>query len=146
MSTLDECRKASEHLYDALYHMLNGNSCLMDSIWSHSPDVTTMHPVGGREVGWEKVRERWEQLASQTSDGEIKLVDQLIRVEGNIAFEIGTERGKVKLGGRQISLEHRVTNVYRLESGVWKAVHHHTDISPALFDVIGQVEQKAGNK
>ncbi len=42
---LDEIRKASEHLYDALYHMLNGDSCLMDSIRSHSAPVTIMRRV-----------------------------------------------------------------------------------------------------
>jgi ketosteroid isomerase-like protein len=140
MSTLDECRKASEHLYDALHHMLNGDSCLMDGIWSHSPDVTTMHPVGGREVGWEKVRERWGQLAGLTKDGEIRLCDQIIRVEGDIAFEVGMEQGKVKLGGQQVTMEHRVTNIYRLEAGEWKAVHHHTDISPAMLDALHRLE------
>ncbi len=142
MSSLDECRKASEHLYDALYHMLNGNSCLMESIWSHSPDVTTMHPVGGREVGWDEVREKWDQLARLTSDGDIKLCDQLIRVEGDIAYEVGTEQGQVKLGRKKVSMQHRVTNIYRLEAGAWKAVHHHTDISPALADVVRSLEIK----
>jgi ketosteroid isomerase-like protein len=142
LDELDEIRKASEHLYDALHHLLNGDSCLMDSIWSQSPDVTTMHPVGGREVGWDKVRERWEQLSRLTSDGEIKLRDQLIRVEGNIAFEVGTEQGKVKLGGRQLSLEHRVTNIYRQEAGKWKAVHHHADISPEMLDALRRLESK----
>lgn len=142
MSSLDECRKASEHLYDALYHMLNGDSCLMESIWSHSPDVTTMHPVGGREVGWDKVREKWDQLARLTSDGNIKLCDQLIRVVGDIAFEVGTEQGQVKLDRKQVSIQHRVTNIYRREAGAWKAVHHHADISPAMVDVVLRLELK----
>jgi ketosteroid isomerase-like protein len=137
---LDEIRKASEHLYAALYHMLNGDSCLMDGIWSHRAEVTTMHPIGGREVGWGKVREKWEELARLASDGKIKLKDQLIRVEGDIAYEVGTEQGEVKLDGRQVSLEHRVTNIYRRESGAWKVVHHHTDISPAMMDVLRLME------
>jgi ketosteroid isomerase-like protein len=140
MSALDECRKASEHLYDALYHMLNGDSCLMEGIWSHSMDVTTMHPFGGREVGWDQVREKWAQLARQTADGQIRLKDQLIRIEGDIAYEVGAEEGQVKLGGRQVSLQHRVTNIYRLEAGAWKAVHHHADISPALVDAVRSLD------
>ena len=142
MSPLDECRKASEHLYDALYHMLNGDSCLMEGIWSHSPDVTTMHPVGGREVGWDKVREKWDQLAKLTSDGQIRLRDQLIRVEGDIAYEVGTEEGQVMLGGQQVSMQHRVTNIYRREAGAWKVVHHHADISPAMVDIVRSLESK----
>ncbi len=142
MSPLDECRKASEHLYDALHHMLNGDSCLMEGIWSHSPDVTTMHPVGGREVGWDQVREKWDQLARLTSDGQIRLRDQLIRIEGDIAYEVGTEEGQVMLGGQQVSMQHRVTNIYRREAGAWKAVHHHADISPTMVDALRSLEPK----
>lgn len=139
---LDEIRKASEHLYDALSHMLNGDSCLMDSIWSHKTEVTTMHPVGGREIGWDKVREKWDQLAGLSSDGNIKLRDQLIRVEGDIAYEVGTEQGQAKISGQQVSMEHRVTNIYRREAGKWKVVHHHADISPAMMDILGRLEAK----
>lgn len=142
MSTLDECRKASEHLYDALSHLLNGDSCLMDGIWSHSMDVTTMHPVGGREVGWKQVQERWDQLARLTSDGQIRLKDQLIRIEGDLAFEVGIEEGQVRLGGRQVAIQQRATNIYRLEAGVWKAVHHHADFSPAMADALRSLEPK----
>ncbi|MBI4763365.1 MAG: nuclear transport factor 2 family protein [Deltaproteobacteria bacterium] len=122
--------------------MLNGDSCLMDGIWSHNSDVTTMHPTGGREVGWDKVRERWDQLARLTSDGQIRLKDQLIRVEGDIAYEVGTEEGQVKLGGKLVSMQHRVTNIYRREAGVWKAVHHHADISPVMAEVVRSLEPK----
>jgi ketosteroid isomerase-like protein len=141
LEELDEIRKASEHLYDALHHMLNGDSCLMDSIWAHGTEVTTMHPVGGREIGWDKVREKWEQLARLTSDGKINLMDQLIRVEGDIAYEVGTEKGEVKIGGQQVFMEHRVTNIYRLESGRWKVVHHHADISPKMLDVLQRLNK-----
>ena len=142
VSEFDEVRKASEQLYAALNHMLNGDSCLMADIWSHSDAVTTMHPVGGREVGWDKVRETWNQLARLTSDGEVKLREQLIQMDGDMAYEVGTEYGQVKLGGHEVSLEQRVTNIYRREAGTWKVVHHHTDISPAMLDVLRRLEAK----
>jgi ketosteroid isomerase-like protein len=142
VSELDEVRKASEQLYAALNHMLNGDSCVMADIWSHSNAVTTMHPVGGREVGWDKVRETWDQIARLTSDGEVKLREQLIQMDGDTAYEIGTEHGHVKLGGRGVSLEQRVTNIYRREAGKWKVVHHHTDISPAMQEVLRRLEAK----
>ena len=40
------------------------------------------------------------------------------------------------LAGRQVPIEHRVTNIYRREDGDWKVVHHHTDLSPAMQDVL----------
>ncbi len=138
---LDEIRKASEQLYEALQHMLNGDSCLMDSIWLQNTWVTTMHPVGDREVGWNDVQKKWKQLASLTSDGKIELKNQLIRVEGDIAYEVGTEQGQVKLGGHQVSMEHRVTNIYHREAGKWKVVHHHADISPIMLDILQKLNK-----
>ena len=65
---------------------------------------------------------------------------EFIQVVGDMAYELGTEQGQVKLGGHQVSIEHRVTNIYRRESGAWKIVHHHTDVSPAMLDVISRLQ------
>ncbi len=72
-----------------------------------------MHPIGGREVGWEEVEGPWAQVASLTSDGQVELGDQLIRVGDDIAYELGTERGQATMAGEQVSIENRVTNIYR---------------------------------
>lgn len=136
MSTEDEVRKASEKFYAGLNQMANGDADSLVDIWAHDTDVTTMHPAGGREVGWEKVRESWEQVAKLASDGQITLKDQLIQAVGDMAYELGTEQGQFKLAGKQITIEHRVTNIYRRVAGEWKIVHHHTDISPPMLAVL----------
>ena len=51
MTIEDEVRAASDKFYSALNRMLNGDASLLGDIWSHSATVTTMHPIGGREVG-----------------------------------------------------------------------------------------------
>lgn len=56
MSAQEEVRRASKQFYDALNRMANGDAGLMPSAWSHSPEVTAMHPIDGREVGWEAVK------------------------------------------------------------------------------------------
>jgi ketosteroid isomerase-like protein len=139
MSTEDEVRKASEQFYVALNRMVNGDASLLADIWSHSAAVTIMHPIGGRQVGWDKVRESWEQVAQLASEGQIKLDDQIIQVAGDMAYELGVEHGQAKLAGQQVTIEHRVTNIYRHEAG-WKIVHHHTDISPAMLDVLSRLQ------
>jgi ketosteroid isomerase-like protein len=53
---------------------------------------------------------------------------------------VGTEQGQAKLAGEQIPIENRVTNIYRREAGGWKIVHHHTDISPAMLDVLSRLQ------
>lgn len=136
MTAQDEVRKASEKFYAGLNRMANGDASALTDIWSHSGDVTTMHPIGGREVGWDKVRASWEQVAKIASDGQIELRDQIIQVAGDMAYELGIENGQFRLAGEQVTIEHRVTNVYRRESGKWKIVHHHTDVSPTMLDAL----------
>ena len=63
MATEAEVRSASEKFYAGLNRMLNGDASPLGDIWAHSATVTTMHPIGGREVGWDKVRNSWEQVA-----------------------------------------------------------------------------------
>ena len=140
MSTETEVRKVSEQFYKALNRMVNGDAGPLADIWSHSTAVTTMHPRGGREIGWNAVRESFEQVAGLSSDGKVGLKDQLIQVAGDMAYEIGVEHGQFRLAGQQVTIEHRVTNIYLRESGVWKIVHHHTDLSPEMLDVIGRMK------
>jgi ketosteroid isomerase-like protein len=140
MATEDEVRKASNQFYAALNNMASGDAGSMADVWSHSPDVTTMHPIGGREVGWNEVAGPWRQIAGLASGGQVKLTDQLIRATGDIAYEVGLEKGQITLAGRQVPIEHRVTNVYRREGGTWKIVHHHTDASPAMMDLLKSLQ------
>ena len=79
-----------------------------------------MHPVGGREVGWDQVRGSWEQVAKIVSGGQIKLEDQFVQIIGDVAYELGVERGQYTLagqpGGRRLSRhEHLSTRIWSLE-------------------------------
>ena len=142
MSTEDEVRKASEQFYAALNRMVNGDASALADVWSQGAGDTTMHPIGGREVGWQKVRASFAQVAEIASEGRVRLDDQLIRVMGDVAYELGSERGRVKFAGQQISVDHRVTNIYRREAGSWKLIHHHTDVAPAMLDVLNRLQSK----
>jgi hypothetical protein len=61
-----------------------------------------MHPVPGRQVGWEEVRAAWEQIASLNSGGQVTVHDLLVRVGSDLAYTIGTERVEVTLAGQQV--------------------------------------------
>jgi ketosteroid isomerase-like protein len=143
MSTEDQVRQASEQFYAALNRLANGDASSMADIWSHSATVTTMHPIGGREVGWDEVKEPWGQVAQLMSDGQVNLNGQLIQVSGDMAYEVGTEQGQATIAGEQVAFNHRVTNIYRRESGIWKIVHHHTDLSQAMLDILSRLQAEA---
>lgn len=140
MTIESDVRAASASFYAALNRMANGDATAMEGSWLHDTSVTAMHPVGGRDIGWDKVGGSFRQIAEICSDGQITLEDQLIRAEGDFAYEIGSERGQFKLAGHRIDLDHRVTNIYRRQGGVWRLVHHHADLSPAMLDALDRVK------
>ena len=143
MATVDEVRSASQRFYSALNRMVNGDAALLGDIWSHGAGVTTMHPIGGRETGWDQVGGAWAQVAQLASDGQVTLNDQAIQASGDMAYEVGVERGQLKLAGDLVNIEQRVTNIYRKEAGGWKIVHHHTDISSGMGDLLSRLKAKA---
>ena len=138
-----EVREASAQFYGALNQMANGDAGAMADVWHRGADATTMHPVGGREVGWDRVKASFEQVARLASDGRITLTDQVIQVSGDLAYELGIERGTLKLAGQQAGIEQRVTNIYRREGGAWKVVHLHTDLSPAFLAILNTLSVRA---
>ena len=140
MSAEDEARGASAKFYAALNSMTKGDASPLSDIWSHSETVTTMHPIGGEQTGWAAVRESFEQVSGLATDGQVELADQVILAGGELAYETGTERGTLKVAGEQVTVDQRVTNVYRREPDGWKIVHHHTDLSPARLDILERLQ------
>ena len=145
MSAEDEVRKASNQFYASLNKMTNGDAKSLSDIWSHNSEVTTMHPIGGRQVGWTEVWETWDQTAHVASEGQVKLQDQFIRVVGDMAYEIGVENAGFRIAGQKVTDQVRVTNIYQKEGGTWKIVHHHGDISPAMVEVINKLQMHKSN-
>jgi ketosteroid isomerase-like protein len=136
MSAASDVRSASDALYAALNRMGNGVQGTMEDVWSHGTQVTAMHPIGGRTEGWEAVRQSFDQVAGLAANAKIGIRDQQIHVHGDMAYELGVEFGTLTMAGHDVVLEHRVTNIYAREAGGWKLVHHHTDLSPAMLDVL----------
>lgn len=141
MSDEDDVRKASQQFYAALTDMANGDSDAMAGVWAQDETVTALHPIGGRDIGWDAVGGSFGKVAQLASAGKVELTDQVIRVVGDAAWEIGNERGQLTLGGHKAVLDHRVTNIYRRQGGTWKMIHHHADVSPALLEVLGRLQK-----
>jgi len=145
MSAEDEVRNASNQFYAALNKMTNGDAQSLYGIWSHNSEVTTMHPIGGRQVGWKDVWETWDQTAHVASEGQVKLQDQFIRVVGDVAYEIGVENAGFRIAGQKVTDQLRVTNIYQKEGGTWKIVHHHSDISSAMVEILNKLQKHEAN-
>jgi ketosteroid isomerase-like protein len=133
----DEVRQASDRFYAALNRMLNGDAGSMSDVWSHDPVVSTMHPLGGRQVGWDDVRGSWEGAAQAFQSGSAEASDLEFSVLDGVAYTIGTEHVNARIGGKDLHLEVRVTNIYRRDGGEWKMVHHHGDADQGLREALG---------
>ena len=143
MSTEEDVRKASKQFYNALTQMVKGDASLIEAIWLHDETVTSMHPIGGREVGWKAVKKSFEQVSGIASDGKVELKEQLIRVVGDMAYEVGIEAGQAEFAGEHVNIEHRVTNIYQRKDGIWKMIHHHADIAPAMVEILRKLQHAA---
>lgn len=61
-----------------------------------------------------------------------------------MAYELGVERGEFRMAGQQVSIEHRVTDIHRRDAAGWMLVHHHTDTSPGMLDVLSRLQGPPG--
>ena len=138
MAAEDEVRQASEQFYAALNSTLDGDSGQMEQIWSHGSDVSAMHPFGGRMLGWDEVRDSWEQAAQAFSGGQVALDEMVVfAITEDAAYTLGTEHGQASIGEQRVGIDWRVTNIYRREADGWKIVHHHTDFSSEVAEALG---------
>jgi ketosteroid isomerase-like protein len=67
----------------------------------------------------------------------------MIQVGTDLAYEVGIEEVEMTLAGEQFSFSQRVTNIYRRENGAWKMIHHHTDLSSELIDLLSRLQVAA---
>ncbi len=116
----------------------------MIEVWSHSADVTALLPVAGRKLGWEQIRTSWEQFARLCSGGQVTLRDPLVRVGTDLAYMVSTNAVQVTVAGEAIAYELRVTRIFRREAGVWKCIHQHADVAPALQAIINRLQAASG--
>jgi ketosteroid isomerase-like protein len=143
MSTTNDVRAASGRFYAALNSMANGDAASMGAVWVQSDLASTQHPIGGRELGYDAVMASFAKVAGIAGGGEIRLTDQAIDVGSDMAVETGVEVGNIVIGGHDASIHHRVTNVYRQVNGQWRLAHHHTDLSPAMLEILGRLTNAA---
>lgn len=136
MTAEDDVRAASEEFYAALNRMLAGDASSLADIWSHSPTVTALHPIGDWHVGWDEVKRSFDEVAEASTGGQVDITDRLIRVAGDMAYEVGVEHADFEIAGEPLTVNSRVTNIYRREGGAWKIVHHHGDKAQGILEAL----------
>ena len=128
-----EITKTNAKFYTALNILFTGDSDAILNVWSHSADISYLGPWGERIVGWDSIKAEFIKVGSMKIGGNIESKDLIVGVGTDIAYTVCDEVGENKDStGQSFFVSHRATNIFRLEQGEWKLVHHHTDISPQL--------------
>jgi ketosteroid isomerase-like protein len=126
-------QQASAEFYTSLNAMFTGDAGPMREIWSHADDVTYMGPAGDFLVGWNDVRETWEEQAALKLGGKVEPYELRVTVGTDLAFTQCYEKGSnLDAEGNTVQVSIRATNLFRKENGAWKMIGHHTDLLPFL--------------
>jgi ketosteroid isomerase-like protein len=125
--------QATQQFYAGLNAMFTGDTGPMQEVWSHADDVTYMGPGGGITLGWNNVRQAWEEQAALKLDGNVEPRDLHITVGNDLAFTQCVELGNNRdAEGNTVQVSIRATNLFRKENGNWKMIGHQTDLLPFL--------------
>jgi SnoaL-like domain len=121
-------RRATLDFYVALNSALKGDLRPMSAVWSHGSDVSNMSMFGGRAVGWNAVLESFRFASRQGLTGSVVPAQIVVGVLGPVAYSICNQTGNLRQSNLiPFTLNVRATNIFRLENGKWKLVHHQAD-------------------
>ena len=122
---MTEQRNAAANAY------VSGDATLVTELSAKTGLATFFGPGGGLIVGAKKVigaNERGARSFAPGSKSKFKVVQQSA-VDG-LAFWSGIQSAQVKLQGKpgKVTMNLRITEVFRREKGAWKLIHRHADM------------------
>jgi ketosteroid isomerase-like protein len=133
---IKELIEANKQLYAGLNEMFTGNLETLNKLWSHTDSITYMGPFGVCLKGWNEVSKEFKKVAAMKLGGKISCNDLNVYAGTDFGYTSCVEEGEnIILNGIPVSVNHRATNIFHLENGKWRLIHHHTDISSQLEKV-----------
>jgi ketosteroid isomerase-like protein len=123
-----DIRAATVLFYDAFNSALHGNLDPLTAVWSHRPDVSNLSAAGGHANGWNEVHAGFLNMARLYPAGRIEQRDMSVVAGKDMGYSVCTETGQLRSSeGPMVTFNQRATNIFRLEGGTWKLIHHHAD-------------------
>ena len=119
MKDVEEANNAFYRAFEAL------DLRAMDEVWAHGPHVKCVHPGWHLLTGWEAVRASWEAIFANTQEMRFTLTDVLVAGSDELAWVTCTENILSETDGRVSVTSILATNVFELDRGTWRMVHHH---------------------
>jgi len=109
----DAVLAANEAFYDAF---ASRDFAAMDALWSKAGPVACIHPGWNPILDREQLMESWRAIMANPAGIEVSCLDPAALLLGEIGIVVCYE----KLPEGVLA----ATNVFRLEDGVWRMVHH----------------------
>jgi len=100
----------------------------MDAIWAKKAKVSVIHPGWNTLVGRDEVMASWHRIISSGGAPKIESVQPIVLLRNQSAVVLCYE----KADNSYLT----ATNVFVLEDGTWRMIHHHAGPAPsagALF-------------
>ena len=124
---------AVEAARQALGSMAKGDPELSLALWSRSDDVVLANPLAPPIVGFESVAAETARVASMFVDGESPRFDEVARwATDDLGYVVAIEHARVRRASSDelVSMDLRVTTIFRREDGEWRLCVRHADRVP----------------
>ncbi len=128
-------RQKIEHLIaDYSKSVSAADTTLAAQVWSPSPDVSFIHPLG-HEHGFEQVKQNVyvRLMGGLFSERQLTVKEVKIQVYGDTAWAefYWDFAAKLRADGSATNTHGRETQIYRRERGAWRLVHVHYSPMPS---------------
>jgi ketosteroid isomerase-like protein len=127
---IEEVRVANQSYYTSLSAR---DIRAMEQVWSRSPDdVSVAPPVRPTaHFGWTAVKSNYETFWSTLNELTVSMDQPTIKIEGNVAWVVGTEQARRRTKDGQVSSrENFGTSIFVRRGGRWLMVFHQSALKP----------------
>jgi len=131
---MTEDQAAIEKINSGFYKALEACDIkAMDEVWLQEPWVRCVHPGSELIVGWDEIRQSWEEIFRNTRGMRLSISNLFIKVMGEVAWVECTENIATFFDQGFTSGQALATNLYLKTQQQWLMIHHHA--SPLPTDV-----------
>ncbi|RKZ49296.1 MAG: DUF4440 domain-containing protein [Gammaproteobacteria bacterium] len=117
--TLKQILEVNRAFYEAF---ANGDFLTVKQTWSRSHQISVIHPGSVPLHGSKAVMTSWEIILENSGSSDIRCINERVYLTGESAYVVCNE---VFPEGQLVA-----TNIFVIESGVWRMVHHQAGPCP----------------
>ena len=124
---IETLQEANARFYRALEEL---DLRTMERLWTHESWVRCVHPGWDILVGWEAVRQSWEQIFANTRWLRVTPTTIEAMVIGDVGLVVCSENITATTEGDVGVAVAQATNVFRKTADGWRMFHHHASPAP----------------